>query len=101
MTPSPCTVWSRTLVAFSIGLMAITAGAQSLEVIQLKHRTAQELMPALQPLVAQGGAVSGQDYTLFVRTTDGNLAEIRRVVAQLDQAPRQLLVSVRTATRQQ
>jgi type II secretory pathway component GspD/PulD (secretin) len=55
----------------------------------------------LQPLVAPGGALTGQDYTLFVRTTSGNLAEIRRVVAQLDQAQRQLLVSVRTATRQQ
>jgi type II secretory pathway component GspD/PulD (secretin) len=93
---------SRVLaVAFSVGLISIAAFAQSLEVIQLKHRTAQELIPALQPLIAQGGALSGQEYTLFVRTTGANLAEVRRVVAQLDRAPRQLLVSVRTATRQQ
>jgi type II secretory pathway component GspD/PulD (secretin) len=101
MKPAHRTVWSQLLFALSIGLMGLAASAQSLEVIDLKNRTAQELIPVLQPLVAPGGALSGQDYTLFVRTTSGNLAEIRRVVAQLDQAQRQLLVSVRTATRRQ
>jgi hypothetical protein len=91
----------RILLTLSICLMAVTTFAQSLEIIELKNRTAQELLPALQPLVAQGGALSGQDYKLFVRTTSANLAELRRVVAQLDRAPRQLLVSVRNATRQQ
>ena len=89
------------LIVFSIGLMAASAFAQSLEVVNLKHRTAQELIPALQPLVVQGGSLSGQDYTLFVRTTASNFAELRRVIAQLDRAPRTLLVSVRNASRQE
>jgi type II secretory pathway component GspD/PulD (secretin) len=101
MNPLLRTMSSRLLVALSIGLIATAAFAQSLEVINLKNRTAQELIPVLQPLLAPGGALTGQDYMLFVRTTSGNLAEIQRVVAQLDQAQRQLLVSVRTATRQQ
>ncbi len=95
------TTTKQLLVVFSIGLISMAAFAQSLEVIQLKYRTAQELIPTLQPLVTQGGVLSGQEYTLFVRTTPGNLAEVRRVLVQLDRAPRQLLVSVRTATRQQ
>lgn len=94
--------WRRIWVFFSIGLMAAgLANAQSLEVIELEHRTAAELIPILQPLVAPGGALSGQDYKLFVRTTGNNLAEVRRVVAQLDRAPQQLLVSVRTGARDQ
>jgi len=101
MHTSPRTVWTRLLLAVSLGLMAAAALAQSLEVIELKNRSAQEIIPAIQPLIAPGGAVSGQDYTLFVRTTSSNLAEIRRIVAQLDRAQRQLLVSVRTATRQE
>jgi type II secretory pathway component GspD/PulD (secretin) len=106
MTQTARQICWQILVSFSIGLMATsmtseTAFAQSLEVIELKHRTAQELIPALQPLLAQGGALSGQEYKLFVRTTNANLAEIRSVIAQLDRAPRQLLVSVRNATQQQ
>lgn len=89
------------LITISVGLMALSAHAQSLEIIDLQHRTAQELIPALQPMVAQGGSLSGQDYKLFVRTSSANLAELKRVIAQLDRAPRQLLVSVRNATRQQ
>lgn len=95
------TSW-RIRLFFSIGLMAVgLANAQSLEVIDLKNRTAAELIPVLQPLVAPGGALSGQDYKLFVRTTGANLAELRRAVAQLDRAPQQLLVSVRTGGREQ
>jgi type II secretory pathway component GspD/PulD (secretin) len=101
MTQAVRGVWWQILVAFSVCLMAAGAIAQSLEIIDLKHRSAQELMPALQPLVAPGGSLSGQDYKLFVRTTSQNLADLRRVIAQLDKAPRTLLVSVRNATRQQ
>ena len=101
MNASVRTVSMRVLLAFSVGLIALAAFAQSLQTIQLKNRTAQELIPAVQPLLAPGGALTGQDYTLFVRTTSENFAEIRRVVAQLDRAQRQLLVSVRRATRQQ
>jgi type II secretory pathway component GspD/PulD (secretin) len=101
MTQAARAIGWRILLAFSIGLMAVTGFAQSLEIIDLRNRTAQELLPALQPLVAPGGAITGQDYKLFVRTTSTNLADIRRAVAQLDRAPRQLLVSVRRAARQQ
>lgn len=101
MTHAAHAIGWRILLAFSIGLMAVTGFSQSLEIIDLKNRTAQDLLPALQPLVAPGGAISGQDYKLFVRTTSTNLDDIRRAVAQLDRAQRQLLVSVRNATRRQ
>lgn len=89
------------MLAFAFGLVhtAFAAAAESLEVIELEHRTAAEIIPALEPLLAPQGALSGQDHTLFVRTTSENLAELRRVIARLDRAPQQLLVSVRRATR--
>lgn len=101
MTSSRRTIAGQALLTVSLLLIAAAALAQSLEVIKLTHRSAQDIIPAIQPLIAPGGAISGQDYTLFVRTTPSNLAEIRRIVAQLDRAQRQLLVSVRTATRQE
>lgn len=81
-------------------LMAAVVWAQSLVVIDLKHRRAEELIPALQPLLEQGGALSGQDYKLFVRTSSANLAQMRSIVAQLDRQQRQMLVSVRRSTAQ-
>ncbi|HEY0943208.1 MAG TPA: secretin N-terminal domain-containing protein [Steroidobacter sp.] len=81
-------------------LMAAVAWAQSLTVIDLKHRRAEELIPVLQPLLEQGGALSGQDYKLFVRTSSANLAQLRAAVEQLDKQQRQMLVSVRRSTAQ-
>lgn len=79
-------------------LMAAVTWAQSLTVIDLQYRRAEELIPVLQPLLEQGGALTGQDYKLFVRTSSGNLAQLRSAVAQLDKQQRQMLVSVRRST---
>ena len=85
----------------SVCLIACPVLAQSLEVIDLKYRTAAEVIPVLQPLVEQGGALSGQDYKLFVRTTPANLRQLRAALTQLDRQPSQLLVSVRRSTQQE
>lgn len=78
-------------------LLAVTrpALAQSLEIIELRHRPAAELIPVLQPLLEQGGALSGNGFQLFVRASPGNLAQIRQVVASMDRAARQLVIQVR------
>ncbi|MGH8186860.1 MAG: secretin N-terminal domain-containing protein, partial [Steroidobacteraceae bacterium] len=81
--------------------LAAAVGAQSLEVIDLKHRRAEELIPVLQPLLEPGGALSGQDYKLFVRASAANVAQLRQALAQLDRQPRQLFVSVRRSTQQE
>lgn len=66
-----------------------------LEVIPLKHRLAEEIIPIVQPLVAPGGTVTGMNDQLIVKTTPENLEDIRAVLDSLDQAPRRLLISVR------
>src|SRR5262245_11422047 len=79
-------------------LIAAVSWAQSLTVIDLKYRRAEDLIPVLQPLLEQGGALTGQDYKLFVRASGSNLAQLRSAVAQLDKQQRQMLVSVRRST---
>lgn len=92
--------WAGLLLAMMSGcLMTALACAQSLQIIELQHRTAQEVIPVLQPLLERGGALSGQDYKLFVRASGGNVAQLREALAQIDKAPRQLLVSVRRASQ--
>ena len=88
-------------VLISICLIACPVLAQSLEVIDLKYRTAAEVIPVLQPLLEQGGALTGQDYKLFVRTSPANLRQLRAALEQIDRKPNQLLVSVRRSTEQE
>jgi type II secretory pathway component GspD/PulD (secretin) len=88
-------------VMLSVYLIACPVLAQSLEVIDLKHRTAAEVIPVLQPLLEQGGALTGQDYRLFVRASPANVHQLRAALAQIDRQPNQLLVSVRRSTQQE
>lgn len=72
-----------------------TSHAQSVEMIELRHRPAEQLIPLLKPMVDRDGAITGTGFTLIVRTSPGNLAQIRQMVATLDRAVRQLIIQVR------
>ncbi len=84
----------RHLLAALLAL-PLAARSQSLEIVDLRHRPAEDLLPQLEPLLAPGGSISGRGWQLFVRTTPANLAELRRVLASLDAPAQQLLITVR------
>jgi hypothetical protein len=88
----------RAWLVFAAALLAAAVpgegAAQALEIIELRHRPAEQLIPLLAPLTA-GGSVTGTGFTLIVRAGAAQIAQIRQVVASLDRAPRQLLISVR------
>jgi len=69
--------------------------AQSIEVIDLRYRTAEDLLPLLRPFVEPGGALTGQGSQLMVRASPANLSQLRDLLATLDRPPRQLLITVR------
>ena len=73
----------------------ITLAQGALEIIPLRHRTADEMIPVLQPMLEPGGALSGQAYQLIVRTSPANLAQLREVLAAIDRPARRLMISVR------
>lgn len=72
----------------------LSADSTRIELIQLQGRTAEELIPLLKPVVAPGGALSGSGYRLIVRASEAQHAEIKRLLTELDQAPRRLLITV-------
>ena len=74
-------------------LFAGVASAAPIEVITLKHRSAGDLVPLIQPLLGKDEAVSGMGNQLIIRS--GNLRQIRRVVESLDKAQRNLTITVR------
>lgn len=97
--PERCAASGRLAFALALVLTAATAWAQeALEVIPLQYRSAEEVIPVLRPLLAREGTLSGFRGQLIVRTTPENLAELKRVLANLDRAPRQLLITVRQDT---
>ena len=90
------TLWMLCVLAVSL---VSSARAQSLEVIDLHFRTAQDVIPVLQPLLGPGEALTGSDYKLFVRASPTTMKQLRSVLEQLDRKPRQLLVSVRRGSQ--
>lgn len=82
----------------ALGFVAAVAWAAEptvTEVILLRHRTLEQVLPVIQTLAGPEGAVTGIGNRLVVRTTPRRLAEIRRVLEEIDTPPRRLLISVR------
>lgn len=84
-------------IAAGLLLACWAAGAPAqtvLEVLPLKHRSAEELIPVLKPMLPREGSITGLRGQLVVRTTPGNLAELKRILASIDVAPRRLMITV-------
>ena len=65
-----------------------------LEVINLQHRSAEDVLPIIRPLLDQDGVASGMNYQLILRTSPHNLVEIRKLLESIDTAPRRLRITV-------
>jgi len=75
-------------------LTCLTALADEFEIIDLHHRRVDDVIPIVLPLLESGGAITGADDKLFVRSNPANLAQIREAVAAIDRPQRQLLITV-------
>jgi type II secretory pathway component GspD/PulD (secretin) len=89
---------ARPLVACALTCWLASAGAQDLQVIELRYRLAEQVIPALQPLLEPGGMITGMDAMLFVRTSPGNFAQLQQAVSLLDRQSRQLRLTVGQGT---
>ena len=90
---------SRAVLSTFLLMLAVVGGPAasqgSLEIIPLRHRTVDQVLPALRPLMEPGATLSGQGTQLFVRASPANVAEIRRALDEIDRPLRRLQVSVR------
>lgn len=80
-------------------LLALLAGAahaqQQLEIINLRSRTADQVLPQLRPFIEPGGTLSGMNNQIFIRASDVNRRQIKELLAAIDRPPRRLVISVR------
>jgi hypothetical protein len=84
----------RLLVGLSL-FVPLVAGGDEIAVIPLRHRTLDQVLPVLQPLLDREGALSGMNGSLIVRSSPENIEQIRQVLSAIDTASRMLLISVR------
>lgn len=84
---------ARNLLAALLLSMALPLWAAT-EVIPLSYRTADEVLPVVQSVLASDGRVNAYGNQLIVNATPAKIAEIRQLLEQLDTRPRRLLISV-------
>lgn len=76
-------------------IASLTAQGSGLQVIQLKHQSAQSMIPIVRQLIGEKAVVTGSGYKLFVRATPDQLADIHKIISEIDVPVKQLLISVR------
>ena len=79
----------------------IEAEEMAMEIIPLQHRSTDDVVNILQPLVTPGGTVTGMNNQLIIKTTPSNLVDLKNVLRNLDYAARRLLITVKQDTKGQ
>jgi hypothetical protein len=74
---------------------AFAASGMVTEVFTIGYRPVDEMIQILRPMVPGPGSVSGAYGKIVVRTTPANMREIKEILATLNRAPSNLLISVR------
>jgi hypothetical protein len=74
---------------------SVFAQIGAVEVITLKYRTAEQVMPLLRPMLDKSGTMTGMQNQLIVRTSPANLNDLKKILATIDAMPRRLLITVR------
>jgi len=82
------------LIGIAAGLGGSPAGAQAPVELELEHRSAESLLPALRVLAAPV-QVQGSGSRLEVRADPADLPRLRRLVQQADRPPRPLRILTR------
>lgn len=79
----------------TISLVTHSAWAQpELKIITLQHRFAQDLLPAIQPMVGEDGTASAVDNHLLIRAAPERMQAIEQVIATLDVMRKNVRITV-------
>lgn len=82
-------------IIFVLLISTSDALADKIEVIQLHNRSVQEVIPLVAPMIKPNEAISGTGYKLILRASPETVAEVRRMLAQIDTGVKNLMISVR------
>jgi hypothetical protein len=83
------------LICFLVGLcLNIHPAYAESEVITLQHRMPEELLPILTPFMNKEGVIKSFQNQLIIETNADNLANIKKIIQDLDKPAKKLLLSV-------
>ncbi|MBI5438983.1 MAG: hypothetical protein HY936_08595 [Nitrosomonadales bacterium] len=82
------------IISASLMLLFSAPVFAELEIIALKHRSAEEVLPVIRPLLGKEDVASGMNYQLILRTSPHNIEQIKRLLESIDVAPRSLKITV-------
>lgn len=82
------------LLTVAIALWVNLVAAQSMEIIELRNKRVDDVLPVLLPLVEPGGTLTGMNNQLFLKASPKNRAEIKRALAAIDTPARRLIIRV-------
>lgn len=93
------TFLKRITTALITCLLSFPVLADRIEVIQLQGRSANDIIPIIQPLLDPDTGLSAQGYKLIVRGSEQTISQVRDLVLQLDHPLKQLMISLRRGGR--
>lgn len=81
-------------IVFMLSISPSGVVADKIEVIQLNNRSVDEVIPLVGPMIKPGEAISGTGYKLILRASSETVAEVRRVLSEIDTGLQNLIISV-------
>jgi type II secretory pathway component GspD/PulD (secretin) len=82
------------LFAALLGIAGTAFADYPIEVIELKSRSYEEILPLVQPFVGSEGTVTGMGSSLVIKAAPERVSEIKRLLATLDRPPKRLRIVV-------
>ncbi len=84
----------KILIIFIISCLSLAVQGSELEVIKLKYRSAEELLPVIRPLLNKDEVASGMNDQLILRASPRSVIQIRHLLDEIDTVPRRLKITV-------
>ena len=83
------------LIPLFVSSISLADQNDPLQIIDLKNRPADEIIPVIKPMLKPNDAITGTGFQLFLRTDAKTLEEVTRLLKVMDKAPRNLVIKVR------
>ncbi|MBC8285190.1 MAG: hypothetical protein H8E32_15360 [Nitrospinae bacterium] len=87
------------ILLISFWTASSAAGQTKLEIIPLKNRLVEEVIPTVRSILGKNGTVTGMHGQLIIRAHPNVLREVKQVLSELDSALKNLRITVKQGSR--